>query len=181
MATNGKKCFYITGLPGTGKTTVIKELQKRGIISFDMDEVAGLCHWRHKKTFERVDYHSGAGKEWLDCHEWVGDVVKLKEIIAARREPVVIGGFISNQNEYLSLFDEVFLLQCSQDTMISRLKARIGKDEYGKTEIEREMILRDRREFERDSIERGAIVINTEESIDRAIKKIISTVWGDRF
>ena len=173
---NKKVRFYITGLSGTGKTTIIKELAERGMAAFDVDEVAGLCRWRNKKTFERVDYHSGVAKDWLDGHEWVSDIEKLKELIDNHGGMVAVAGITSNQNEYLPLFDKIFLLQCGDETLIGRLRARTGKDEYGKTAAEREMLLSSRREFEKDLIDRGAIPVNTDSSVEEAANKIILNV-----
>jgi len=173
---NKKKGFLITGIPGTGKSTIIKNLQKKKLLAFDIEEIEGLCYWRDKKTSKKVQYHSGVGKDWLDTHEWVCDINKLKEIVGGQNETVIIGGITSNQNEYLPLFDKIFLLRCGRNTFINRLKARSRRDEYGKTVTERQMILDSYRAFEKDLIGRGAVPISTEDSIDEVIDKVISMV-----
>ena len=57
--------FYITGVAGTGKTSVGQRLLARGIQSFDIGAIPDLCQWRSKDTKEIVVYESGANKEWF--------------------------------------------------------------------------------------------------------------------
>lgn len=41
--------IYITGVSGTGKSTVWAELKNRGIEAYDVDE-DGLARWQNNKT-----------------------------------------------------------------------------------------------------------------------------------
>lgn len=163
-------------MPGTGKTTIIENLKRRGLFAFDIEEIEGLCYWRNKTTFKRTHYHSGVSKDWINEHEWVSDIDKLKEIINNHNGLVITGGIVENQNEFLPLFNNFFLLQCKENTLIRRLKERIRKDEYGKTTIEQEMILNSYRKFEKNLIDRGAITINTGSSLDEITNKILSII-----
>lgn len=47
--------ILITGVAGTGKTTALAELQKRGYLVIDLD-ATGLCRWRNKETGAYDEY-----------------------------------------------------------------------------------------------------------------------------
>jgi dephospho-CoA kinase len=40
-----KKVFYITGISGAGKSTVVEKLAEKGVFPIDADSVKGLTHW----------------------------------------------------------------------------------------------------------------------------------------
>jgi len=90
--------FYVTGVSGTGKSTLAKELEKRGVAAFDIDSVADLCHWRNRTTHKEADYQYGIGKDWLDAHEWICDIKKLRELLHKTTDNAVVLGLASNQD-----------------------------------------------------------------------------------
>jgi shikimate kinase len=173
---NKKKMIFITGVAGTGKSTIIKKLQKMKFCAFDIEREKDLCRWRDKKTHKEVSYRSGVGKRWFDSNEWVCDVEKLKKLIANEGGIMIFGGSTANQDEYLPFFDKILLLQCKQKTFINRLKARTGKDEFGKTRTEQKLVLSWYKDFEKDMIGRGAIPVSTEYPVDTIIEQIISLI-----
>jgi len=62
------KKIYITGISGTGKSTIAEELNKKGIYSIDIDsEKFNLCHWKNKETKEAVYFEYGMGKDINLC------------------------------------------------------------------------------------------------------------------
>ena len=181
------KKVYITGVPGIGKSTIVKELNKRGIFAFDIDFAEGLCDWRNEKTNEKVNGDGPHTIEWLRENVWFCDGEKLKELLSQdkpsfakgydrAREIIVAAGIAKNQNEYLDLFDKVFLLQCSEETFLSRMANRKGDNEFGKSELERQYVLNFYKDFEQKLIARGAVVINAEEPLEVILNNIISKV-----
>ena len=168
--------IYITGLPGTGKSTVIGELQKKDLFAFDIEEIGGLCSWRDKITHERIDYHSGVGKDWIETNEWICDIEKLKCLLDKKQGTITCGGIAANQNEYLPLFDMVVLLRCDRKTLFKRLTARKGIDVYGKTLAEQNDILAMSDNFESHLIDLGAILIDTQAPVLATLDTIIAQI-----
>lgn len=44
------KSILITGISGTGKTTIVEELKKKGYNSYSIEDVHGLFDMYHKET-----------------------------------------------------------------------------------------------------------------------------------
>lgn len=169
------KTFYITGVSGVGKSSVSEMLNQKGISSFDIDSVKDLCHWINKETLEKSDWHSGLGNDWHEAHEWICNKEKLIHLISQHKDIVVIVGCASNQDEFLDLFDKVFLLNCTSETFLKRIDERTNND-FGKHRIEKERILNWYKDFESKLIKQGAIPIDTEEPLKLVVEKIIKNI-----
>lgn len=165
--------FYITGVSGTGKTTIAEELNKRGIHAIDIDYYENkLCSWKNKETKEKAHFEYGIGLDFLKANGWYCDVERLKELININ-EDVYVVGMTENQDDYLDLFDKVFILQCSERIFFKRIDDRTTNG-FGKDPSEKEHILSFYKNYETDMIKKGAIPINAEESIDNVVNAIIS-------
>ena len=104
-----KKRYYITGVCGTGKSTVAEELNRRGIQAIDQDSKEySLCTWKHNETKEDTQFEYGIGKEYLEANDYYCDVEKLKELLDKASDTIFVCGVSANQNDYLNLFDKVF-------------------------------------------------------------------------
>ncbi len=169
------KKIYITGVSGTGKSTIAKELKRKGIYAFSIDEVDGLCDWKNKKTGEAVRYNFDGNQDWFDQNGWMCDAEKLKELMNVNEEIVVVAGIASNQNEYLTLFEKVFVLQCKKETFIHRLMTRTD-NLFGKKLSEQESLINFYQGFEKKLVDAGAISINAENPIDKVIDDILTKI-----
>ncbi len=168
-----KRKYYITGIAGTGKSTIASELKKLGFEVYDIDAVVGLCHWRHKLTREEAKYHTGVGKDWLEAHQWICDEEKLTNLINKNHNSdTVVVGIASNQDSYLGLFDKIFLLYCSEETFIKRINSRNDGNNFGKDESEQEHILGWYEDFQAKIENLGAILINTDAPLERVVNRI---------
>ena len=169
------KKFCITGVSGTGKSSVIEELKKKGINAFDIDAMDELCHWRDEEQGKRVEYYPGIGKEWLDKHYYFCDTKKLKAIMDSCDGPVVVAGLASNQEEFLALFDKVFLFYCDKKIFLQRLDNRENHD-FARDKSEQEHILGYYKELEAEMREYGAVPIDTNAQINEIVNKIITEI-----
>lgn len=167
------KRYYITGVSGVGKSTIAKEIAKRGYASFDIDDVEGLCHWMNKATKENVGNRAGIGRDFVEEHKWVVDIEKMKELLKSYDQDVVVSGVCANQDEYLHLFDKVFLLHCSEETFIHRLNTR-EDDRFGKDPGQQAGVINWYRKFEEYMKGFGAIPVTSEGELSAVVEEIIS-------
>lgn len=158
----------ITGVAGTGKSTIAKALNQRGIIAIDFSDHPELRYWRDRVTKEKVDYAATNDSTWFDRNESVCDIEKLQEVLNQHKNLVITG--VATGTEHLHLFDKVLLLQCSPETFIKRMET---KDRvFGKTKAEQDHVVEWQKTLDPLLLSHGAIPINTEESLESVLDKI---------
>lgn len=109
-------------MSGTGKSTVLAELRKRGLEVVDTDE-PGWSEWSIEE----------------DGFVWRED--RIAELLAHDREVTLyVSGTVSNQGRFYPRFDAVVLLSTPAEVLLDRIAGRTTND-YGKTDEERELIL----------------------------------------
>lgn len=119
----------MTGMSGTGKSTALAELRRRGFRVVDTDE-PGWTVW----------------DEQDDGYVWRED--RMAELLSIDEGPTLyVSGTVSNQGRFYPRFDAVVLLSAPAETLLSRIGARTT-NRYGKAPAERELILRHLREVE---------------------------------
>jgi hypothetical protein len=113
-------------MSGTGKSTALSELGRRGFRVVDTD-IPGWSEW--------IPASEGAGGERL----WRED--RIAELLAEEDERTLyVSGCVSNQGRFYDRFDAVVLLSAPADVILDRLERRTTND-YGKHPEERELIL----------------------------------------
>jgi hypothetical protein len=118
--------LLVTGMSGTGKSTALAELGRRGFRVVDTD-VGG---WS-----ERIPSRDGAEGEWL----WRED--RIAKLLASEDERTLyVSGCVANQGKFYDRFDAVVLLSAPAEVILDRVENRTTND-YGKGGAERELIL----------------------------------------
>lgn len=136
--------YLITGVAGTGKSTILEELVSRGYEAYGVDE-HGFAHWHNNQTGyvypkSSVKTHHRT-PEFIKNHTWkisrkmVEDLVKKTE-----GRTVFLCGVASNDEEIWDLFTRIFALVLDEATLKHRLATRTTND-YGKTKHELEQTL----------------------------------------
>ena len=109
-------------MSGTGKSSALTELEKRG--------------------FQVVDTDDGGWSEWSDTdggYVWRED--RIEGLLAREGgSTLYVSGTVSNQRRFYPLFDAIVLLSAPADTLLGRIARRTTND-YGKGSEDRELIL----------------------------------------
>jgi hypothetical protein len=120
----------VTGMSGTGKSTVLDRLGQRGYRVVDTD-VGGWV--------EDVPVSDGAGWEPQWREDWIDALIAEHELSG---EPLFLAGTVSNQGTFYPRFAEVVLFSAPLDVMLDRI-ARRDTNPFGKTAAERNRIVAD--------------------------------------
>jgi broad-specificity NMP kinase len=116
-------------MSGTGKSSALAELERRGFAVVDTDEPC-WTEWSEQE----------AGLVWRED--------RIAELLAVEREvPLYVSGTVPNQGRFYRDFDAVVLLSAPADVLLVRIEGRTTND-YGKSAEERDLILRHLAEVE---------------------------------
>lgn len=160
----GVRNVLVEGVSGTGKTTVCRELVRRGHhaingdteLAYQGDPVTGVptdtaSHWHHLWSPDRV-----------------------RAAVADHRHPVTFFcGGSRNTARLVDLFDAVLVLQVDADTLNRRLDAR--PDEFGHDREERALVLRLHRTGEDTP---AGVAIDATQPVERVVDQILRCTEG---
>ena len=117
----------VTGMSGTGKSSVLRELAQRG--------------------YETVDTDSDAWSEWASSDsdagssDWIWREDRITDLLESHADGVLyVSGCKSNQGKFYDHFDAVVLLSAPAETILERISTRDTND-YGKSPHERQQVL----------------------------------------
>ncbi len=168
--------YLIAGVSGSGKSTVRRILEKQGYRCIDIDAEPGLSNWYHKKTGAIGTYVPGIGSAWIEQHHWLWDEQMMQQLLATDpSNPVFVCGITSDILDRFNLFDKVFLLQISPETVRIRLMERPA-DEFGKGEDEIVYTLSWQKEWEEKMIAKGAVPIDGTQLPEKVVDDIVSHI-----
>lgn len=109
-------------MSGTGKSTALSELRRRGFKVVDTDE-PGWTEWSDED----------GGYVWRED--------RIADVLGADREVTLyVSGTVSNQGRFYPQFDAVVLLSAPAEVLHGRLDSRTTNP-YGKSAEDRELIL----------------------------------------
>lgn len=117
------KRIFITGMSGTGKSSVIAALSARGFAALDTD-YGDWC---------RQSCENGEG-EWLWREERMLTLLSTPLTL-----PLFVSGCVANQTKFFQYFDHKILLHAPLEVILERVAGRTNND-YGKSAEEREEI-----------------------------------------
>ena len=124
--------ILVTGMSGTGKSSALEELGRRGYRVVDTDDPGWRVYHEHVEPPDEV--HRG---EWL----WVAD--RMTRLLESDDGPsLFVSGCVPNQSSFYDRFDAVVLLSAPADVILDRVSRRTSNP-YGKSDLERAMILDD--------------------------------------
>lgn len=164
--------YLVTGIAGSGKTTIKQALAEDGYATFDVDD--GLANWIDRETGTKTAYDPALAP-MTDKYDWIIDPAALTAALASA-DPIIICGSAHNLYRYFDHFSSVFLLSYPDEMSIKqRLKSRTNND-YGKAPGEFESILGYWKSYENEYIARNATAIDCMMPLDEVIEIIENTI-----
>ena len=122
---SARSVVLVTGMSGSGKSTVLAELKRRGHRVIDTDDPGWI-----------VETHTASGPEPL----W--DLDQIKALIDGHRTGwLFIAGCVANQGAVYDRFDAVVLLRAPVDVILERVADRANP--FGSTAEDRTTIAKD--------------------------------------
>ena len=144
----------ITGMSGTGKSSVIRQLAARGYKAVDLD-----YPWPY--------WHEEVAGEWLWHEE------RVSALLAAEDADVLfVSGTARNQTKFYSRFNCIALLTAPLDLMLDRIASR-DDNPYGKRTEERERIATHKVEIEPLLRRVAHVELDTTVSVDEVVRRLI--------
>jgi Shikimate kinase len=161
------KRVLITGMSGSGKSSVIRKLAARGYKAIDTDWDP---RWEHvSEPLERI-----SESDW----EWRED--KIQALLDAEdAEVLFISACVPNQGKFYNQFDHVVLLSAPESLTVKRLADRTTNP-YGKKPEELADVLRYKETVE-PMLRRGATLeINTSISLFQVVEQVLAVAGRRR-
>jgi len=175
----GIRNYLIDGVSGAGKSTVARELERRGYHVIHGDRA--LAYYGDPRTGEPlgeppVDPEADELARWYG--RWIWPVAKVKSLLADHSHPMTFFcGGSRNSDRFVDLFDGVFLLEVDLDTLHRRLAGRTG-DDFGGTSTERALVVRVHATG--DGLAKHATPIDATRPVDRVVDEILALCGANR-
>jgi shikimate kinase len=112
MSEGTVKRVFLTGMSGTGKSTVIAVLAARGFKAVDLD-TPGWSKY-------------GPDGDWVWCEDRVRDLLSVES-----GDILFVSGYAENQVRFHPQFDQIILLSAPAEVLVERLTTRTNNP-YGK-------------------------------------------------
>ncbi len=122
--------ILVTGMSGTGKSSVILELAARGYKAVDADSPA------YSEWVEVIGDTSALGSPEWGARDWVWREDRIRELLSTEDADLLfVSGCAANMGKFLPQFDHVVLLSAPAELIVERLTRRTTND-YGKRPAE---------------------------------------------
>ena len=163
--------YLITGRQGSGKTTVIKHLQQLGYPAYNTDDLPNVTKLQDRNTGEIIAWPESM-VNWSK-YAWNWQKSELEKLLTSE-EIVFIGAVVSNQVDFYPMFDRIFVITVSSDTLRARLQTHEHASHHLPGVIDR--ILNDHERKQEELIGKGAEPISGEQPTDEIVNKILKIV-----
>lgn len=164
---------YVTGVPGAGKSSVRRELRRRGLVALgtDEDEIGAFFGPDGEPVAPQDVIDS---PPWRRQHQWRAVPARLDAAVA-RAGPVDIAyicGSVANEHEIWDRFDLVIGLVVDDATLEQRLLTRTDND-FGKHPDELALALHWNKTYATDAPGWGVMTIDATQPLASIVDHIV--------
>lgn len=168
-----KKSILITGIAGTGKSSIIIFLQQQGYTGYGIEDIKGLCRKINRETSETITNHNCNNFEDFKKYDWICDIMAVQDLMQKNSDGLIFySGTAANIDELIPLFDKIFLLQADKNVLSRRLTERVNNP-FGKSKEIQNWIFDQQVEWDKALIQKGAIPIDATQDIKTVASSII--------
>ena len=161
------KRVLLTGMSGTGKSTVIEELAARGYKAVDTD-YNGLCELVDVPHDQRTGL--APGQDWVWREDRIQDLLSTDDA-----EVLFLSGCAPNQGKFYPQFDHIVLLTAPAHVIVERLATRTNNP-YGKRPEEVARVLDLLQTIEPPLRSGAGHVVDTSAPLTQVVAKVLRLV-----
>jgi shikimate kinase len=173
--------ILITGISTSGKSTIAKELTKRGYEAYDTEH-NGISAWYNKQTGARAagfNEMPERTEEWLSQHEWLISTDWVAEMSEkAKNKPIFLCGGSANEPEIRAKCQTVIWLETNKETIRKRVSNPRDHD-YGTKPHELALAIEANKRKEAEYSSYGAIMVDATQPIGKVVDEILTKVSSD--
>lgn len=170
------RLFFITGISGSGKTSVARRLNELGYTAFDSKINKGIFHFADSNGSESPDYRPN-DEDWQATYKWVLNVPMLEDLLARLDpgEPVFLCGR-GNIRQHWDRAEKVFLLSIDRETLLHRLNHPSRDNDFAKDDATQQKLAGNLDFVQRSLTDAGAIVIDAKRPLDEVVAEILRQI-----
>ncbi len=169
-----KKTILITGMSGTGKSTIGKSLRAGGYTVHDIEIIPGMFETTDSRTGEVITEWNTNDLNQIKHLVFACSREKLSQLMEEETDRISFYcGTATNITDIVPLFDKVILLQASPDNVRHRLSTRETHDFARDPEMQ-DWIIEIKKSFEDSLTQLGAVVIDANGTLEETLTKVLS-------